>query len=523
MYKKPQNETYTYNPAGKKPDAVKFWWCFPSTFAIGMSSLGYLSLFRELDTNPDANPERIFTDTEKTEFALNEVDVIAFSFSFELDFLGVFKIFEKFNLPFYAKERDKSFPLVIGGGPVLSANPEPYAEFFDAVIVGEGEEVLAEFIEKYKEIRTLPSKKQKLEALAQIDGIYIPSLYAVNYSQDLSILEFKPVNNKAPLKVRKRCTQRIDDYIFSPIVTPNCMFPNTFLIETSRGCPHRCRFCLASALSFPPRYPDLQNILSAIDLGLTYTNKLGFLGALITEHPDFDKICEYLLDKRRTKEFEISVSSLRADRLTPLTVQTLVACGQRNATIAVEAGSQRLRNAINKNLSSEDITQNVRNASKYGLKGLKIYAIIGLPDETDEDIVELTNLMTLLKKENKGFKITLSISSFVPKAHTGFERKQREKHQILQKKCDFLRKKLSKSGVEFIPTSLKWDYIQAVLSLGDRRLSPILVSVYRHGGTIGSFARAYKEQKNNNIPDFDWFVLRERSLEELLPWGFIEF
>ncbi len=523
MQKKSQNETYTYNPAPKNPGAVKFWWCFPSTYPIGMSSLGYLSLFRNLDKNPHVHPERIFTDTDKTEFPLNEVDVMSFSFSFELDFLGVFKIFEKYGVPFYAKERDENFPLVIGGGPVLTANPEPYAEFFDAVIIGEGEEVLAEFIEKYREIKDLPSKKHRFEALAQIKGIYVPSFYEVSYGDDYRITDFKPVNANAASKIQKRCVERIDEYIYSPIITPNCMFSDTFLIETSRGCPHKCNFCLASALSFPPRYPDLQNILSAIDLGLTYTNKIGFLGALITEHPEFDKICEYILEKRKTQEFQISVSSLRADRLTPLTVQTLVVCGQRSSTIAVEAGSERLRDLINKNLSTGDIISNVNNAFKYGLKGLKIYAIIGLPDETDKDIAELTDLMTLLKKENKGFKITLSISSFVPKAHTEFERKLREKQQTLQKKCDYLRKKLSKSGVEFNPTSLKWDYIQGVLSMGDRRLSPLLISVYRHGGTIGSFARAYKEQKDRKIPEFDWYSLRDRPQEELLPWGFIEF
>jgi radical SAM superfamily enzyme YgiQ (UPF0313 family) len=303
------------------------------------------------------------------------------------------------------------------------------------------------------------------------------------------------------------------------------MFGEMFLIEVARGCPRRCRFCLASHLSLPARYPDYEEVIKAIDIGIKNSGKIGLLGALITEHPDFERICEYILSKLNEKHFEVSVSSLRADGITELTVNTLVKAGQKHATIAVEAGSERLREVINKHLCEEDIFKSVEIAREQGLSGLKIYGIIGLPSETQEDIDELINLMTRLKKCNKGFKLTLSISSFVPKAHTPFQRKARENNKTLENKTDYLRKKLSNTGVLFKPTSIKWDYIQAVLSRGDRRLAPLLEKVYKYSGSLGSWGRSYKEiieENQYNIPKLDWYALRERAYDEVLPWDFID-
>jgi radical SAM superfamily enzyme YgiQ (UPF0313 family) len=245
------------------------------------------------------------------------------------------------------------------------------------------------------------------------------------------------------------------------------------------------------------------------------------LGALITEHPEFNRICNHILSKRKDKNFELSVSSLRADRITPLIVKTLVECGQKNATIAIEAGSERLRKVINKNLSEDEIKNSVKTARECGLSGLKIYGIIGLPTETQEDIVKLVELMSNLKKENKGFKLTLSISSFVPKAHTPFQWERRENTKELQDKNDYLKKELHKLGIDFKPTSVKWDYIQTVLSRGDRRLSPLLEKVFEYGGSLGSWNRGDKELNGQIYPSFDWYALRERNYDEILPWHFI--
>jgi radical SAM superfamily enzyme YgiQ (UPF0313 family) len=263
-------------------------------------------------------------------------------------------------------------------------------------------------------------------------------------------------------------------------------------------------------------------VKQAIDVGLEHTGKLGFLGALITEHPDFEEICRYIFEKRREKEFEISVSSLRVDKITPLIIQTLVKCGQKQTTIAVEAGSERLRKVINKNLKEEDIFKGVQIARENGLKGLKVYGMIGLPTETDEDIYALADLMIRLKKENKGFNLTLSVSSFVPKAQTPFQWEERPPNSTIEAKSAILRRELNTHKIIYKPTSVKWDYIQAILSRGDRRLSALLEKVYEFGGTIGSWNRAYKVLSDESIPDYDWYALRKRPHNEVLPWDIID-
>ena len=277
-------------------------------------------------------------------------------------------------------------------------------------------------------------------------------------------------------------------------------------------------------MNLPARYPEYDEIIKAIDIGLENFSKIGLLGALIADHPQFEDICSYLQEKLKEKKFEISVSSLRADGITELVASTLVKGGQNQTTIAVEAGSQRLRNTINKRLCEEDIFKSVRIAREQGLSGLKIYGIIGLPTETNQDIDELIDLVAKLKKENKGFKLTLSISSFVPKANTPFQWETRENNKTLQDKTEYLRKKLSDKKVLFKPTSVKWDYIQAILSRGDRRLAPLLEKVYKYNGSLGSWGRSYKEiidENQFNIPEFDWYALRERDYGEILPWDFI--
>jgi len=523
MQNKSNEEKFIYNPVSKDKDAIPLWFCFPSTYMIGMSSLGYLNLFKILDQNKDVYPERIFVDTETTNHNSKEIELAGFSFSFELDFIGVFKILSKYNIPFRSKDRNNDHPIIFGGGPVLTANPEPYADFFDVITLGDGEEILTELINAYKEVRYLDNRREKLAHLAQVRGVYVPSLYDVEYNSDDTIKSYTRNNLKAPEILNKRCIETLTDCTYTPILTKKTMFSDMFLIETSRGCPRRCAFCLASYLNLPARYPDFKSIIDSIDIGLNNSSKIGLLGALITEHPEFNRICEHILFKRTQKEFQLSVSSLRADKITPLMVKTLVAGGQKNTTIAVEAGSERLRKVINKNLSEEDIRNSVRTARENGLSGLKIYGMIGLPTEKQEDIVELVNLMSKLKKENKGFKLTLSISSFVPKAHTPFQWEKREDIKELQGKNEFLRKELHKIGIEFKPTSVKWDYIQAVLSRGDRRLSPLLEKVYEHGGSLGSWGRSYKEMEDKeDCPSYDWYALRERNYNEILPWNFID-
>lgn len=516
------DEQFLYKPAVKEKEAIPVWLCFPSTYAIGMCSLGYLSIFKILDEKSFISPERIFTDTEKTIHNPNDVKMMGFSFSFELDFLNIFKTLQKYNIPLRACDRNENHPLIFGGGPVLSANPEPYAEFFDIITIGEGEYKTVDLINTYKN-SIKSTKQEKIIELAQLSGVYTPSLYKITYNDDNTIQSFIKNIDNAPTSIEKDCVN-ITESMYSPILTGKAVFSNMFLVETARGCPKKCRFCIASYLTLPARYPQYESIINTINTGLKYTAKIGLLGALITEHPDFDRICEFVINKRKETPVELSVSSLRADKISPIIIKTLIDGGQKSTTIAVEAGTDRLRKFINKHLSREQIFKAVKIARENGLSELKIYGIIGLPTETMADIEALANLMIELKKENPKFKLTLSISSFVPKAQTPFQWERREEIKKLQIKSDYLKKELMKHNIAFKPTSLKWDFIQSILSRGDRRLSYLLEKVYKYNGSLGSWGRSYKEildEKIYDIPSLDWYGLRERKQNEILPWAFI--
>lgn len=495
-------EKYLYTPLINKNTNYNMWMAFPGIYSFSMSSLGYLWLFKKLDLLEDINVERICTDTSKTKFMIKDVSLVGFSFSFDLDFLNIFKILEKYKIPLKADERNENHPLIFGGGPVLTANPEPFSSFFDFIIIGDGENSNIEAVKTCKNLRDR-TKNEILQELSKIEGIYVPSL-------------------KQKKVVKANCV--LSECIYSPILTEKSFFKNTFIIEIARGCANRCGFCLASYLNLPARFIDYDEVIKAIDKGLEHTDKIALLGALISAHPRFEEICNYIYEKRKTNpKLELSVSSLRADSIEPNVIKTLVACGQKHTTIAIEAGSDRLRKVINKNLTEEQILKTVQTAKENGLKGLKIYAMIGLPSETQEDLKEMIELFKKIKKLHKGFDLTISFSSFVPKPHTPFQWCKRDDIKTLEKKQNYLKKEFHKIGVKARFSSIKWDYYQALLSRGDSSLSDYILKVHKAGGNIGAFKTAYKEMiETKKSPDSDYFASREIPLEEKLPWDFIE-
>lgn len=498
-------EIYLYDNQKYTEPLINVWCAFPAVYNFGMSALGFLKVFQMIDETQGILAERIFTDTKTTYIQFKNVDLITFAFSFELDYTGILDILKKYNIPFLSKERNENYPLIMGGGPVLSANPEPFAEFFDFIMIGDAEPYINEVLEILKQNKTA-EKNEKLQLLSKIEGIYVPSLKNEN------------------TKIRK-ITYPLKDCTSTPILTEGSFFPNTYIIEIERGCPQNCRFCLTSYINTPVRFCSYEKIIEKIEEGLNHTDKIAFLGALICSHPQIDDICDYIINKVKSgRNIELSVSSLRADYVSDKTLEMLSLCGQKNATIALEAGSERLRNVINKRLNRSDIMNLVDKMVKYGFSGLKIYGIIGLPTETYTDLDEFINLCNEIKTKYKNFTLTPSFSTFVPKAHTPFQFAKREDTKSLEKKNEYIKKNFARTGIKIRTSSAKWDYIQSLLSRASRDLTPYLIDVYNNGVNLGNFKSIYKDyEKQNLLPSSDSFAIDELPLNSILPWDFIEY
>jgi len=490
-------DTYLYDRQINKNTDYNVWMAFPECEAFSLSSLGFMWLFKGLDEDDNINVERVCTDTKYTKINEKDVDAICFSFSFDMDFVNIFKILEKHSIPLKSVEREH-YPFVFAGGPVVTANPVPYKDFFDFIIIGDGDFCNSDILKICRENRD-KSKDEVLDILSKIEGVYVPS----------KIKKGDKVN-------KSHCG--LSECIYTPILSANSFFSDTFIIEISRGCYNRCGFCVASYLNLPVRFVDYETIISNIDMGLQYTNKIALLGALISAHPRFNDICDYIYNKIQSGvDIKMSVSSLRADAIKPFVIKTLKAAGQKNTTIAIEAASERLRKVINKNLSESQIFDAVRVAREGGLHGIKIYSMLGLPTETQEDIDEFIRLGKDLKLANKGFGITFSFSTFVPKPHTPFQWCERDSIKTLETKQNYLKKELHKIGIKSKFSSPKWDYYQTLLSRGDGSLTDYLIEVYKQGAKLG----AYKSAAKKYSIDTDKFATNSFDINQELPWDFI--
>lgn len=509
-------EVFLYDRKPFSNDNLNVWIAFPAVSNLGMSALGFLTVFETMDKDENINAERIFTDTTTTQIDARKVDLLGFSFSFELDFLGIFKILEKFHIPFNSKDREEGCPLIYAGGPVVSSNPEPFAQIFDYIELGDAENKSKEITDTIR-MNKGKSRKEILEILSKIEGVYVPSLTKFDSEKGMLTLDGKPYT------VRKWTDSLCGKCVTTPILTENTFFKNTFIVEVARGCPQRCGFCNTSFLNNPYRTCDKNLIISKIENALKYTHKIAFLGAAVGAHPYIDELCDYVYNKaEEIPDLELSVSSLRADGVSDSVARTLVKCGQKHATLALEAGSDSLRKVINKNITNELFKNTVKKLREYGFKGVKIYGMIGLPTETQEDIQALVDFARELKSENKSFDISFGFSSFVPKAHTPFQFIKKENSKSLEKKFDFLQKEMRKVGVKISISPVKWDYVQALLSRGGRELFDYIVEVYNSGGNIGAFKSAMKDFiKQGKISDFDKIALEKRDFETINPWDFI--
>ncbi len=494
-------EQFLYSEKLDKKPKINVIFAYPAVESIAMASLGYLSIFKLIDLMDDVFVERVYSDTKTTRAHIKDVSVMGFSTSFEIDILTIIKMLEKYNIPLHYKDRDDSHPLIFAGGPAINSNPIPFAEFYDFISIGEGQltkEVL-QFVADNKDL----SRDELLNHIKDFEGVWVPKFgkYDVNAIKD-----------------------KLDEPVYTPILSPKSYFKDTFIIEIERGCPKMCNFCSASWMNLPTRYIDKEKVKEAIDLGLKYANKIAFLGAFVAGHPDFDEIIDYIKEKRKSQEIEISISSLRADLKDDKLFKALVECGQKTATIAIEAASQKMRDYIKKDLSEDEIIKTVDMAQKAGLKGLKIYTMIGFNQETQEDIQALVDLAKKLKEKHKGFDLTFSLSTLVPKPHTPFESIMREDSKSLEKKIEYLKKGLHKLGVNFRPSSVDWDSISSILSRADFSMFEYLIEVVKQGAKLGAFKNVYREfEKTHGFKKYEQAIkMPYDNTKEGTPWDFIK-
>ncbi len=485
---------------------------YPNTYRAGMSNLGFQTVYKlankiefvlcervfwsKPEKNSDKSPKSI-----ETGLNLDKFDIIMFSISFENDFLNLIQLLAQSGIPLRSSDRNHfHHPLVAAGGVACFLNPEPISPFIDCFLLGEAECLLENFFDEFAKNRDKQSLLKNLEQ--KISGSYVPGLNT---------------KNRLPVKVQYlKSLETVTSC--TTILSSDTVFKNTFLIETFKGCPHGCRFCSAGFIYRPPRIYPSKNIYNAMDKALGKTDKIGLVSSAIADHPAIMDICSYGLRHK----FQLSFSSLRADKLNTTFIEALSNSKIKTATLAPEAGSKRMRKIINKNIDEKDILDAVKKLVNAGIMNLKLYFMIGLPFEQIKDvhaIVELTkNIKSVFLEESKKRKkigtITLSINPFIPKPATPFQWAAMEDEKTLKTKVDIIRQGLKKiANIKINIESLKKAKIHALLSCGDHDTANILESALKYG-----WAQALRKNRDY----CNCVIYSEKPINDPLPWDFID-
>jgi len=502
---------------------------YPNTYPVGMSNLGFHAIYQLLNKREDVLCERVFLPEDHPSVAasirslesgrpMSDFDIVAFSLSFENDYPHVLTLLDKAGIPHLSADREDPLPLVMAGGVACFLNPEPLADFFDFFMIGEAEALFPSFFEHFDPGL---SRKERLKALAQkVLGVYVPSFYHVRYSPEGILNSFEPVMDVPPRIKRVFAEDLSQVPTYSGIISPHAVFSNTFLVEVARGCPHGCRFCSAGYVYRPYRFQSYELLKGCLAKGESMTDKIGLVGATFSSLTDIYPLCRQMIQRGT----HFSFSSLRADRLTGDMLSVLKSSGVKTATLAPDAGSQRMRDMINKGIEEDDILHGTEVLVETGIPNLRLYFMIGLPEEKKEDVDAIVALTKKVKrrfldssrKKARIGNITISVSSFVPKPSTPFQWVSMNKTAEIKQKIQIIRRGLSQvANVHIHVDSPRWSYIQALLSRGDRRVSRLLRDVHRSLGNWGKILRSSPSHG-------DFFALRERNFDELLPWDFID-
>ena len=526
---KDEDSRVTVNPhAGQKVAIV-----YPNTYFVGMSNLGLHIIYEEINLRNDSVCERIFLPEKKeleaydktktplmsveTQRPMHQFDVVAFDVTFEMDYFHIPLMLRHGRVPIMGNDRTEFDPIVIAGGPCATFNPEPFADFIDAFIIGEGEGIVSRVLDIIRDGKMEGLDRHAiLRQLANISGVYVPSLYVPIYSDDG---EFKGyhIAEGAP-KTIKRHFEMLTSGGETVVATNYTEFGAMYIIEVARGCGRHCRFCMAGYCFRVPRVRPLDILKEGVDRAEKLGKKVGLMGAAISDYPEVDELVTYI----RSKDMRYSCASLRADSLPQAVVDGLGDSGQKTITIAPETGSERLRRVINKGISEEHLKNAATLSAKSGIQHMRLYIMIGLPTETDEDIEAIVGLAerTQAHMAEVGCKgrLTLSINPFIPKPFTPFQWMAMDNQKTVEKKLQYIKKALQKNRrIEVLVESPKEAYIQGILARGDRRLGAVLAACAADRGS-----KSFKAEMKAAGLDMDEMNYRERSFDEFLPWSHLD-
>ena len=521
---------------------------YPNVYRLGMANLGFQAVHRIFESDPRVAIDRAFLpDADEREAVrdggepllsfeggrpLSDFNILAFSVSFETDYLNVLTILTMAGIPLRRADRaGRNYPLIIAGGSAIFLNPEPIADFIDLFLVGEGEEMAPEFIARYQAAEKLPHD-ERLADLANVQGAYLPSLFFPVYQPD-GRLQTVVYSGTGKPRVNRRLIRDLNRFTTSSqILTPEPVFGDMFLVEASRGCQWGCRFCAAGFMYRPIRYRSPENLMAEANRGLAERGVIGLVGAEMASVPGVAEIAGAIANAGG----RLSPSSLKADCISPALAAALARNGNHSVTVAPEAGSERMRKVINKNLTEAEIVHAAEMMIGEGVENLKFYFMIGLPEERDEDVIEIAALVGRILSRTRAMhrpvgRVTVSLNPFVPKPWTPFQWDPMEEIAALKRKIVLVRSHLARlGGVELDAESPREAYFQTLVSRGDRRIGAILARLAAERrelpGEIWQGLRTISREaaapNPSPLPDPDFFVTRRYAHDELLPWDFID-